>query len=117
MADMIECPKEWHAWYNRMPGADDKHLHVTGTVKCFSGSIQLRLEPGNEGVDDQPELFVLDLWVKRPPFGTDDVVDKDVDWWGDAGQDIKVVRIQRGCDATTNVVIANREGSQPPWVV
>lgn len=114
MAD-IEC-LEWHAWYNRMPGADDKRLHVTGTVRCFSGSIQLRLEPGNEGVVNQPELFVLDLWVEIPPFGTDDVVDKDVDWWGDAGQDITVVRIQRGCDATINVFIANGDGSPPPWV-
>jgi hypothetical protein len=106
----IECLDEWAAWYDRMPGRNDPNLHVTGKIRCFSGSIQLRLEPGNEGVVEQPELFVLELKVDEPTGGTTDVVDKPVDWSDDVGQGIRVVRIQGPCSATIDVIIANGNG-------
>lgn len=93
----ISC--EWSAWYNRMPGTDDPHLHVSGRCQVPSGSIQIRLEPGNEGVIDEPDLFVLDAIINVPDVGTDDFVEREVTWEGEAGPNIKRVRIQRDLEA------------------
>lgn len=91
----MEC-FDWEAWYDRMPGANDDDLHVTGKCRLESSSIQVRLEPGNEGIVDEPDLFVLELEVERPPAGDDMVEEREVSWNGDAGQGIKRVRIRGG---------------------
>ncbi len=93
----ISC--EWSAWYNRMPGGDDPNLHVSGRCQMPSSSIQVTLEPGNEGVVDEPDLFVLEVSVTVPDVGTTDFVERDVTWEGDAGPDIKRVRIQGDLEA------------------
>jgi hypothetical protein len=99
----IEC--KWSAWYNRQPVWDDQDLHVAGTCKLPSGSIKIRVEPGNEGVIDDPKLFVLQCTVDAPGVGTDDWVDREVSWRKDVGQEIERVRIQGDLDATVPVKI------------
>jgi hypothetical protein len=97
----ISC--EWSAWYNRMPGTDDPNLHVSGRCTLPSGSIEIALAPGNEGTVNEPDLFVLEATVKVPDVGTDDVVEREVTWEGDAGPDIKRVRIQGDLEADIEV--------------
>lgn len=102
---MFEC-FDWAAWFNRMPGTDDPELHVTGACKLRSSSITLTLEPGNEGPVDEPDLFVLSLKVDEPEFGDDRITDREVSWSGDAGPNIKYVRIQGGTEAMIEVTEA-----------
>jgi hypothetical protein len=45
---------EWHAWYNRMPGALDKLLHISGRFGCSSSATEVILEPGIEDQWGQP---------------------------------------------------------------
>lgn len=97
----ITC--KWDAWYNRQPGADDPNLHVVGRCQLPSGSIQITLEPGNEGIMDEPDLFVLQAKVEVPDVGTDDFVEREVSWEGDAGPDIKRVRVQGDLSADIEV--------------
>ena len=98
----MEC-FEWDAWYNRMPGAGDTDLHVTGKCRLESSSFELSLAPGNEGIVDEPDLFVLTLEVRRPPAGDDRMDEREVTWRGDAGQGIKRVRIQGEASAHIDV--------------
>ncbi len=97
----ISC--EWSAWYNRMPGSDDPNLHVSGRCELPSGSIRITLEPGNEGIVDEPDLFVLEAKVEVPEVGTDDFVEREVTWEDDVGPDIKRVRVQGDLDANIEV--------------
>ena len=100
----ITC--EWSAWYNRMPGTDDPNLHVAGRCQLPSGSIQITLKPGDEGIVDEPDLFVLEATVEVPDVGTDDFVEREVTWEGDAGPDITRVRIQGDLQAEIEVTDA-----------
>lgn len=101
----MEC-SDWSAWYNRMPGASDPNLHVSGRCTLPSGSIKVELRPGNEGVVDEPDLFVLDLVVDEPDIGDTQVVERELLWDGDVGPDIKRVRIQGEASANLDVTIA-----------
>ena len=102
---MVKCLDQWDAWYNRMPGAEDPNLYVSGKVGCESSSIELSLEPDNEGPFDDPALFVLRLRASSPPVGDDQYVEKDVDWSDDVGPDIKRVQIRGECEAEIPVRI------------
>jgi hypothetical protein len=99
----IEC--EWSAWCNRQPPREDPNLHVAGRCMLPSGSIEIRLEPGDEGVVDDPTLFVLQCSVDVPDVGTDDWVEREVSWQDDVGQEIEVVRVQGDLNATVKVDI------------
>jgi hypothetical protein len=101
----IRC--EWSAWYNRMPGAGDTDLHVVGRCRLPSGSIKVTLEPGNVGTVPDPSLFALQATVEVPEVGTGDWVEREVPWQGDAGQDVKTVRIQGDLQAEVPVTIAS----------
>jgi len=90
---------DWEAWCNRMPGARDEDLHVSGKCRLESSSLGLRLVPGNEGVVDEPDLFVLSLEVDRPQVGDDRVEEREVSWSGDAGQGVQRVRLQGAASA------------------
>lgn len=103
---MTEC-RDWSAWYNRMPGADDPNLHVAGTCSKESSSIRLWLEPGNEGIVDEPDLFVLELKAERPDFGDTQYVEESVSWEGNVGEDIKRVRVQG--EASTEVPVTEAQ--------
>jgi hypothetical protein len=85
--------RDWSAWYNRMPGADDPDLHVSGTCGLESSSTMVRLEPGNEGIIDDPELFVLRLVVTTPDIHDDRYVEREVSWHDNVGAGIKRVRV------------------------
>lgn len=98
----MDC-RDWEAWYNRMPGTNDPRLHVAGKCTLESSSISISLVPGNEGIVDEPDLFVLDLRVERPDIGDTQVVERDVSWVGDAGPSIARVRIQGGASAQVSV--------------
>jgi hypothetical protein len=98
----MDC-REWEAWYNRMPGTNDSRLHVAGKCTLESSSISISLAPGNEGVADEPDLFVLELSVDRPSAGDTQVVERDVSWVGDAGHSIERVRIQGEASAEVTV--------------
>jgi hypothetical protein len=100
---VVEC-KEWRAWYNREPIATDERLHVAGRVRCLSSDIKLTLEPTNEGVVDDPELFVLTFGYSGERK-TDDIAELDVTWAGDVGDDIKSVEIHGECQAQIDVQI------------
>ena len=69
---------EWEAWYDLMPGAEHDVLHVSGKCEVASSSTDIRLEPDNEGIVDDPELFVLRLVVDEPPVGDTMMATKDV---------------------------------------
>ena len=97
----MEC-MDWDAWYDQMPGADHDVLHVAGRCEVESSSVELSLEPGNEGIVDDPELIVLELRVQRAPAGDDMMAEKEVSWKGTA-PGIKQVRIQGAADATIKV--------------
>ena len=97
----MEC-FDWDAWYDKMPGADHDVLHVAGRCQVASSSIELWLEPGNEGIVDDPELIVLELRANEPPAGDDMMVEKEVSWKGRA-PGIKRVRIQGGARAGVTV--------------
>jgi hypothetical protein len=104
--DMSEAPRidcEWSAWYNREPGAEDPNLYVAGRCGLPSGSIRITLEPGNEGLVDDPKLFVLQATVEVPEAGTGDFEEREVSWRGDAGPDIETVRVQGDLNATIAV--------------
>ncbi len=99
---MTECV-EWEAWYNKMPGTDDPELHVSGLCKLESSTIEVTLEPGNEGSVDEPDLFVLECTIERPGFGDTQYVEKPISWQDDVGPDIKRVRIQGDAHAEVEV--------------
>jgi hypothetical protein len=84
---------QWEAWYNRMSGVDDKDLHVAGKVGLPSSQAEVTLEPYNDGIVDDPSVFVLKLTVVMPGVGDTRYVERDVGWHGNAGPDIKTVRI------------------------
>jgi hypothetical protein len=97
----MEC-MDWDAWYDQMSGADHDVLHVAGRCEVESSSVELSLEPGNEGIVDDPELFVLELRVQRPPVGDDKMTEKEVSW-RETAPGIKRVRIQGAAEATLKV--------------
>lgn len=97
----VRC--EWSAWYNRMPGRDDPNLYVAGRCGFPSGSMTWTLEPDNEGMVDDPELVVLRFTVETPEVGTDDFVERDVTWSGDAGPGVKRVQIRGDADVEIEV--------------
>ena len=102
---MVTCT-DWTAWYNRMPGTDDRELHVAGKVECESSSIQLSLELDSDGIVDEPDLIALRLTATMPAIGDTQWIVKDVGWSGDVGPDITRVRIQGDCQAEIPVTIA-----------
>lgn len=99
----VEC--EWSAWYNRQPPREDPNLYVAGRCMLRSGSISVRLKPGNIGIVPDPTLFALECSVDVPNVGTDDWVEREVSWRGDVGQEIEVVRIQGDLNAEVRVDI------------
>lgn len=98
----MEC-LGWDAWYNRMPGAGDDDLHVAGKCRLESSSIGSRLVPSNEGIIDDPDVFVLSLEVERLPVGDYMLDEREVSSRGDAVQTVKRVRIQGGVSAEVPV--------------
>jgi hypothetical protein len=95
---------DWEAWYNDEPGPEpDRRLHVAAHCAFASGSIKWSLEPTNEGIVDDPDLFVLRLSVDDPGLGTGDFVETTIDWTGDAGQGIKRVAVRGDADVTVDV--------------
>lgn len=85
--------RDWSAWYNRRPLAEDPHLHVSGTCRLESSGFTVRLEPDNEGVVDDPELFVLKLVVTSPAIHDAQHVEREVTWQDNVGAGIRRVRI------------------------
>ncbi len=99
---MIEC--EWQAWYDRLPGGDHR-LHVAGMCEVESSSVDLRLEPDDEG-PDEPDTLALTLISRPPEAGQRSVTDEQVSWTGEPGQSgerIKRVRIGGETDVTLEV--------------
>lgn len=99
---MAEC-SGWKAWYNRMPGAGDPELRVTGTCEVESSSMRAPLELGDEGIIDEPDLIALELRLERPEVGDDRMSEIPVEWHGDVGPNIKRVRIQGDAQAEIEV--------------
>lgn len=91
-ADEVET-RDWSAWYNRMPGADDPDLYVSGTCRLESSSVTVRLELDNEGIIDDPELVALKLVVTTPAIHDDQYVEREVSWHDNVGDGIRRVRI------------------------
>lgn len=84
---------DWTAWYDRMPGADQDVLHVAGRCEVDSSSTQIRLEPYNEGIVDDPELFVVRVVVDETDWGDTMMDTKEVGGrWRELG--IKRVEIR-----------------------
>lgn len=103
---MYDCGN-WSAWYNRMPGADDPNLYVSGLCSLPSSSITLTLEPDNEGIVDDPAVYVLRLVADVPDAGDDQYVpEREVTWSGNVGQDIRVVLVRGEAEAEIEVIEA-----------
>lgn len=102
---MVEC-RDWDAWYNKMPGADDTKLHVVGIVACPSSSMHPELVMGDQGINPTPGHLLLTLQADEPPVGDTQVVDREVPWAEDVGADISSVQIVGACQATIEVRIA-----------
>jgi hypothetical protein len=100
----IECLK-WKAWYNLEPPDEDDRLHVAGTVACKRSDIKLKLEPANEGIVDDSELFVLRLSFWVPPESNDEYVERDIEWADSVGLGIARVEIRGDCQATVPVEV------------
>jgi hypothetical protein len=99
---------EGEAWYNRMPGTDDKDLHVVGTYWLASVSTELSLKPGDPGINPEPGVFVLQLTAETPEICLDQVDEgRQVEWRGDAGDDIKRVQIHGAVESSIEVRDAN----------
>jgi hypothetical protein len=81
------------AGYDRLPGVEDPRLHVVGTCRVRSSSVELTLEPGNAGVVPEPGVAVLRLSASSPEVGDDRMVEREVGWSDDVGPDIEWVRI------------------------
>lgn len=88
-----------------MPGKDDNRLHVVGKIGCSSSATKIMLSPGNEGVVDDPDLFVLDVKITEPEVGDDRYREVDVEWAEDVGQHAKRVEIRGDCKAVVDVTI------------
>lgn len=86
--------RDWSAWYNRMPGADDPNLHVTGVCELTSGSQSAKLELRPDGIVDEPGVVTFQLTIETAEFGDDRMSDYTVTWEGDVGSDINSVRIR-----------------------
>ena len=93
LPDGVVETRDWSAWYNRMPGADDPDLHVSGMCGVASSHTTVRLELGNVGVVPEEDLCVLQLVAARPDIDDDRYVELEVSWQGDVGPDKKRVRI------------------------
>lgn len=100
---MIEC--EWQAWYDRLPGGDNR-LHVAGMCEVESSSVDLSLEPDDEGVGESDTL-ALKLISRPPEAGKRSVIDEQVSWTGGhavPGERIKRVRIGGETDVMLDVM-------------
>jgi|GEM_PF-5301305 len=84
--------------------SDDGDLHVVGTCWLASISTELSLKPGDPGPNPEPEVFVLQLTAETPNICLDQVDEgRQVEWKGDAGPEIKRVRIIGAADAEIEV--------------
>ena len=83
----------WYAWYNRMPGAANNVLRVTGVFEAPGGGYTAELEPGNIGIVPEPGLLALDLKITAPSAGTTALTSVPVYWQDDTAGDIRNVRI------------------------
>jgi hypothetical protein len=98
----VDC-FEWSAWRNVMPGNHDSDVHVAGRCQVESGSWQLRLAPGNEGIVDDPDVIVLELVVERPDAGTGDMAEREVSWRCPADERARRVRVQGEASAEIDI--------------
>ena len=100
--------RDWGAWYNRMPGAEDPNLHVSGVCELTSGSQNARLEFRPDGVVDEVDVVTFALMVDTPEVGDDRLSEVTVTWEGDVGPDIKTVRVRvpDGDDVAIEVITA-----------
>lgn len=103
-AEPVVACLEWNAWYNRQPPDEDPRLHVVGRIRCRSGDIRLSLEPTNEGIVNEADLFVLRLGYSGD-LKTDDEVERDVEWADVVEGEIKRVEIRGECAAMIQVKI------------
>jgi hypothetical protein len=59
-------------WKASATGSGSERLiTVSGKGECTQGGYQLRLEPTNEGIVDNPDETALRLIVEEPEVGTD----------------------------------------------
>jgi hypothetical protein len=103
---MYDCV-DWYAWFNRMPGTSEPNvLHVTGTCTMPDGRTRVWLEPANEGVVDDPTVYVLELKVELPTGAADVTIPCPVRWDGEVDPAVERVVIRGEADATIHVEIA-----------
>jgi hypothetical protein len=59
-------------WLAKATGSgSDRIITVTGKGECTRGGDKARLERGNDGIVDDPEVLVLRLVVEEAEFGPD----------------------------------------------
>ena len=86
--------RDWSAWYNRMPGAEDPNLYVSGVCVLASRSQTAELEFRPDGIVDEPDVLTLALVITGPEIGDAAIKECTVTWKDDVGPDIKTVRIR-----------------------
>lgn len=92
----LECD----GWSAHLDGED---LHVKGHCRAHVAGVRVRLELGNEGIDDEPDLLVLELKVTWPELAREVMTTVNVNQAFRAQPDVKRVRIQGGADAEFEV--------------
>lgn len=67
-------------WEAHASGAgSERVITVRGEGKCTQGGYQLRLEPTNEGIIDDPDSAALRLIIDEPEVGTDVITPVEVE--------------------------------------
>lgn len=77
--------KSWQAHVHEQGGA--RTLHVMAEAECTSVGHQLRLVRGDEGIDDDPSLVVLELEIDEPTGAADEATPHGVEGFFSIGSD------------------------------
>lgn len=97
-----ECGN-WEAWRNRMPGGDPDRgrvVRVSGTCQCDSDGYDIKLEPTNEGIVDDPSLIALRCIINAPEAGATVMTEERVNWEGPVEESVTRVRIDCGDESS-----------------
>jgi hypothetical protein len=92
----LEC-EDWSAHHH----GDD--LHVSGKCEAPVARVRARLELGDEGIQDEPDLLVLELKLEWPEASNEVVTPIEIDQVFRDQPGIERIRIQGGADAEIDV--------------
>jgi hypothetical protein len=91
----MACQCDEHGFKaDAQPTGENILLHVTGTCTCPQTGYELSLEPGNPGINPQPDQVVLRLVESAPSVGGMVMTPTTVDFTTEISADAKRVTIR-----------------------